>query len=341
MNCYDIKPSDAAPKGHELAEPKKSPGENPKVPDKSSASPDKCPNSPSKTSKSQSERTHPAAKKATRRESESDKAKKYDGFRCVLTGTSDPEGCHIVPFSINSSQAMLDLIIPCNEIRWLLDDPGNEVPLHLNIMQSVACSDYSWNIISINRQMHKWWSEGFWVFKCLGITPLADHSIDKGEEKQDPNMTPAVMGKIRLQFFWTKNRAAVVTKLGKRLRTETHEQRQTHWRRPMKLDEAFDMVADWKKRKTHGDSEDILQGGVVLAANMGNCRLLQEGTIIELERPYQDCVKLKVMIDLQYAAIQIATMSGAAYSDEYKNRDIQAERLEAQHRREALLFGSY
>ncbi|KAK3323824.1 hypothetical protein B0T19DRAFT_463706 [Cercophora scortea] len=72
-------------------------------------------------------------------------------------------------------------------------------------------SDRSWNEISLNKQLHDWWSKGYFAFKPLGI----DGKIVKG---LGPKGDTARYTQVKLQFHWMPRRddiASTATPLNK------------------------------------------------------------------------------------------------------------------------------
>lgn len=183
----------------------------------------------------------------------------------------------------------------------LADDAATKFDL---LLDGLSCSDKSWNMISLSRQLHKWWSESIFAIKCLGITPLS-----KGKSE------------IQLQFHWMPqakrqemSRAEAKAKVKADARKKTYE-----WRRKIDLagSEGREFVNDWKEKTRNGTPKVLLSGGVVSAADAMSGRLLHSGRVIEISMDTEDAIKMKAMVDLQWACIQIASMSGAAGSPDF------------------------
>ncbi|PHH62674.1 hypothetical protein CDD81_6820 [Ophiocordyceps australis] len=119
-------------------------------------------------------------------------AKERDGNRCILTSTSQPEACHVVPFSISNTEEQRALteticsyILPC--LVGLDDLKVAEDAIH----GKVKAYDEAWNILSLSPQLHRWWTQGRWCFKFEGFIPTGQVSPD-GQE----------LVKVRLIFSW-------------------------------------------------------------------------------------------------------------------------------------------
>lgn len=222
-----------------------------------------------------------------------------DHFTCIAVYTSQPEACHIIPFAVNSTPDALKALTDAGGFFQLF--PGPEPVQDRNLLiDHLACSDKSWNMLSLNRQMHKWWSDAMFAFKCLGIIP------GKGGEE-------AAM--IQLQFHWMPQRS-----------------KEHHWARPIEFanGEAVEMVREWKRKPCYGTHDSQPGVGHVAAVDVTSCRLLQTGHVVELCMPLEEAGKMKAMIDLQWASLQIASMSGAADWDDFfqpPDDDLYAEAL--------------
>jgi hypothetical protein len=145
-------------------------------------------------------------------------------------------------------------------------------------------------MLSMNRQMHQWWSKGFFAIKCLGIIPQSN-----GDST------------IQLQFHWMQRRIPQDPD------------------RKINLDRDIDDEGDECEAKklvqgpkTFYGATDILGDisgkgrGIVSAANASSSRLLHSGHVFEIQMPAQDAENMKAMLDFQWACIQISVMSGAA-----------------------------
>ncbi len=95
-----------------------------------------------------------------------------------MTKTASPETCHVFPFSANNNESKLTTLRRSEEVMayWIVGP---------KLLRHPGCSDKAWNMICLSRQLHKWWGECLWAFKCLGI------SFD-GEDDAT----------IHLQFHW-------------------------------------------------------------------------------------------------------------------------------------------
>ncbi len=163
------------------------------------------------------------------------------------------------------------------------------------VTTSLGCSDRAWNQLCLNTQMHRWWSKALWGFKCLGIedTSVGIEGTSVGIKQKST---------ITLQFFWmpsTNTKKGV----GKPWDREVYQQ-----------GEARKVVQEWNN-KTLFDEPEVVKDegrGSIYAVNVQTFRGLQSGHIVKLSMTRDEAIKMKAMVDLQWAVIKIATMSGAA-----------------------------
>jgi len=101
----------------------------------------------------------------------------------VFFGFADPEACHILPFTINSTAANRDKLFEFRE--GLAIGTDNTTKLSDLLFHSIDCPDKAWNMLLLNRQLHKWWLKCYFGIKCLGVIRLS------GEQSE-----------IQLQFHW-------------------------------------------------------------------------------------------------------------------------------------------
>ncbi|KAK4163699.1 hypothetical protein QBC43DRAFT_212340, partial [Cladorrhinum sp. PSN259] len=119
------------------------------------------------------------------------KRKRLDNFRCIMTQTSNPEVCHIVPLSANASDAGMDLWRKCLYTIFGLGLMGTAL---LDRFESLFCSklgvsDRHWNSICLAVTAHDFWSRGYFAFKYLGT-------------KDPPLANPKSMVCLRIQLEW-------------------------------------------------------------------------------------------------------------------------------------------
>ncbi|KAK3353046.1 hypothetical protein B0T25DRAFT_199987 [Lasiosphaeria hispida] len=127
--------------------------------------------------------------KQNRYEKQASIRRELDGGRCVITSTTDPDVCHIIPHSPCARPKTL------SRFRQCFDDTSTmifdcDVP-SLNewngwFTARLGVSDQAWNMINLNTQLHRWWGKVYLGFKCQGILtgPTDEQRL------------------VRLQFHW-------------------------------------------------------------------------------------------------------------------------------------------
>ncbi|PHH58751.1 hypothetical protein CDD82_2736 [Ophiocordyceps australis] len=209
----------------------------------------------------------------TRSQTAANLAMERDGHRCILTKTSQPDACHIIPFSINKTegkrtltQKICDHILP--RIVGLDDLKTAETAIH----GKVKASDEAWNILSLSPQLHRWWTQGRWAFKLEGLIPTGQVSSD-GQE----------LVKVRLIFHW-------ITVRGK----------QPYLPVVPSVELANQMLNTCDKDFTPW------------AIRYDTGRPVLTGDVVDIAMTSPEADKMAVVIKVQWAALQIASMSGAA-----------------------------
>lgn len=225
-----------------------------------------------------------------------------DRGACVFLGSADPEACHILPFAINSTNANRQELLGYR--GGLAIGTDDTTKLSNLLVSSLGCSDKAWNMLLLNRQMHKWWSGCHFAIKCLGITPL-------GEEQSE----------IQLQFHWMpRTQQQALGKDELRAKRKGKAKPQAHeWERQIDLanGQGRDFVDSWKEKEYNGIPKVFSMDGVVSCADAISSRQLHSGRVIEISMDTKDAHKMKSMIDLQWATIQIAVLAGAAGSPDF------------------------
>lgn len=127
-----------------------------------------------------------------------DDALERDNHQCIITGTSRPHVCHIVPFSRTESQNDCDtmglLMMEPIELFW------NEDNLPMDAWEALwrapGSADESWNMLCLSPQLHVWWADSLFGLEYMG-----------GLTGKDKKAAPILS--IQLRFHWLqKNRAS-------------------------------------------------------------------------------------------------------------------------------------
>lgn len=112
--------------------------------------------------------------------------RELDGGRCLITGTANPDVCHIIPRATCARQKLqAQFALHFDKASTLVWD-GETDNLNAWFTAGLGVSDKAWNMISLNTQLHRWWGKAYFGFRCQGILP-------------GPN---DIQQLIRLQFHW-------------------------------------------------------------------------------------------------------------------------------------------
>lgn len=246
-----------------------------------------------------------------------------DSSKCIFMQTKNPECCHIFPFAANSSERNLGNLRETLSILHCLI--GDQRRL---LISEVACSDRVWNMLSLNRQLHKWWSMGLLALRCLGVLPIVNqgdvaevtiqlHWIPKRIEQQAATLPPSQAGRRAEMMFKPLSLQdgegeALWSEWSGRLRVNAAAERLTDVL--VEVDGDFDDGSkDDDNNHDAGDSatRPAHYRGCVAANIPETGRLLLTGATATLRMPLEEAYNMKAMLDLQWSLMMIATMSGA------------------------------
>ncbi|KAK4163713.1 hypothetical protein QBC43DRAFT_354155 [Cladorrhinum sp. PSN259] len=101
------------------------------------------------------------------------KRKQLDRDRCIITGTANPEVCHIIPFSANVTNAARirwrNCMLAASRLRLLSPLPFSN--LASLFASGIGISDRTWNCLCLSPQIHDWWGRGYFGLKYIGQVP--------------------------------------------------------------------------------------------------------------------------------------------------------------------------
>ncbi|CAM1505622.1 Fc.00g112590.m01.CDS01 [Cosmosporella sp. VM-42] len=227
-----------------------------------------------------------------RSQAESKKCRQQDNDRCIVTGTRDPMVCHIVPFAWNSTASNLRRTSTLlATIAFALGSVDDTEGLMAVLDQQLGATDKAWNMLALSPMLHVWWGKGFFALKYLGATPVVGCREQSG---------------IELQFHWMP-------------RSPDHDAR-----REINLNNQRDDQKSLLRQLDHyygnGASptcdanrcELCPQTDGVGAHEISTHRLIRSGSIISVRRDTASAQYFRVMIEIQWAIIRAAAMSGAA-----------------------------
>ncbi|EPE07861.1 hypothetical protein F503_00583 [Ophiostoma piceae UAMH 11346] len=234
-----------------------------------------------------------------------------DGRRCIFMHTAQPEACHIFPFAATATQMGVNRL---SDIPSLLDGILGTRDQAAGLLFGVGLSDHAWNMVSLERQLHKWWALGYWGMKCLGVLPVRGNGDGDGDGAAAP-------ADITLQFHWLPRQLASATG------QPTTASRGQSWAEPTGIasGEAAALWTEWTEELLQHASGPYSGAGagagagepVIAAAIPASSRALLTGATATIRMPLQDAIKMKAMIDLQWACLSIASMSGAAGAPDF------------------------
>ncbi|VTT69288.1 unnamed protein product [Fusarium fujikuroi] len=182
-----------------------------------------------------------------------------DGNACAFLRTSNPEVAHIIP-TMMAEKREADLWSATNEP--LIADPEN-----------LASSDFPWNAICLNHQLHFWFENRLIGLKFLGSQSISDNPP---------------MSEVDIRFHW------MMRDIRKRTRKMDIG---------AENDSFMGIVETVRTFQDNGYPTPQLpsQDGIVGAFNAIDGIPLISGRVIKLRLPSKDVSKLKTAVDIQWA----------------------------------------
>lgn len=133
---------------------------------------------------------------ARRSAAQAQKRRDMDKNMCIVLKTADPEVCHIVPHSANKTEerrSKVESYIHYTDVLLFADDYEHQKEQAKRLFaRSPGCSDRKWNMVCLNRMLHKWWGDFRFGLKFLGTAPS---SAGSG------------MVSLKVQWHWMPRRA--------------------------------------------------------------------------------------------------------------------------------------
>ncbi|KAH6838655.1 hypothetical protein B0I37DRAFT_409188 [Chaetomium sp. MPI-CAGE-AT-0009] len=237
-----------------------------------------------------------ASGKARRNSFYTDKRQQLDQNRCVITGTRDPEVCHIIPFAANSTEKSRGLWENCvrrltrlqlvetlaGQTSWDL-----EKRLHSLFSSEIGVSDRHWNTISLAPTLHDWWGKAYFGLKYLGT-----RDVDSG----DPDQIRA----LRIQFHWMVWRER---EIGKKPATPLGRTIES-------IKAAF---PEYMERPPYCGNPSSFDGQPIVAITRPATGFnVETGDVFEVLVPNRHMQKMVMAFNLQWALIKILAMAGGA-----------------------------
>ncbi|UPK91474.1 hypothetical protein LCI18_002409 [Fusarium solani-melongenae] len=213
-----------------------------------------------------------------------DKVLGFDSNFCLVTGMRDPDGCHIIPFTINdrpSPLAQVQLFMPAIASCFGLGREAEIGAARLPLYAGLGTSDRDFNIISLTPSLHRFCSRCYCAFKWHGLSKMPRSSHTNGaryinlDDQNDPQSNQSIIGGLSHHYGPDGN---------------------PH----------FSTEECANCEKTRGCS----------IVNVEHGHPLRSGHLFTVKRSTETIESFRQMIDLQWALIRAAAMSGAALAPE-------------------------
>ncbi|KAH7185191.1 uncharacterized protein B0J16DRAFT_384250 [Fusarium flagelliforme] len=226
-----------------------------------------------------------------RREAEKKKCRARDLWRCIFQRTAEGQVCHILPFTWNNTEKAIQQTTVMSDCFNAFFDKKTRLELCDLLMDitTLGKTDMAWNMFYLNCQLHAYWGQGRLGLFCKAIGPhVPDKSRDESHVGKD-------WVDVIIQFHWLKRRDGkpddeMADRDAMDAMAQTQIQHEEDGSPPGQNDRGADIDAVRADTKT-----PVLSGHEVRIA-----------------MPLDDALKCKMMVDVQWAIIRIAAMSGAA-----------------------------
>ncbi|KAK7408866.1 hypothetical protein QQX98_008989 [Neonectria punicea] len=232
-----------------------------------------------------------------RNDKERNKCSSQDHDRCVVTATGDAHVCHIIPFAWNKNQKNLtktDYVLPSitSGLGFWINPIA--LPAIAALHAGLGSSDKAWNMLTLTPTLHTWWGSGFFGFKFMGKTP----------SESCPDQT-----EVQLQFRWMpRSRETNATR-----KINLQDQRDPERRLLADLDHHY---GQRKRSSCTQPCELCSETRLRIAYDSRNHHRVASGAIFKVMRDTAFVEHFQVMIEIQWAIICAAAMSGAAQAPE-------------------------
>ncbi|KAL1892343.1 hypothetical protein Sste5346_007081 [Sporothrix stenoceras] len=225
---------------------------------------------------------------------------KRDDGRCLITGAKGATACHIFPFAANSTQTSLNALRKL-ETDIKLTTYGNQDLL----VKDLQCSDQSWNLLSLDPALHKWWARGYFGLRFQDIK-----EVDPTEPGRDRSYA------VTMQFQWLPRHFR-----SEKTNDDNEENRKEGWWNLDIKAEHYDIWRElWETSLRHNHVgryegfRDIYDDELAVAMiHPATSKRLQSGNEIRVVfSDRKDAGKMQAMLELQWICHQVSSMTGAA-----------------------------
>jgi hypothetical protein len=220
------------------------------------------------------------------------KCRRRDHHRCIFQHTGEPGVTSILPSSWNEH---LDDVYFTSAVMGALyaffsEDTATELRSLLANTAELGSSDKYWNMLNMNLDLRHYWGQAYCGLYCKGIAPC--------EEPDESTDLAKVPFDVTIQFNWLRRR----------------------WEKPNDKvtlegdDNEFMKMAERQieYERDRSPSYNDTHGAPIAAGRVDMNILIESGHEFTITMPREDAEKCKLVLDLQWAIIQIAAMSGAA-----------------------------
>ncbi|KAK5652098.1 hypothetical protein OQA88_10876 [Cercophora sp. LCS_1] len=216
--------------------------------------------------------------KARRNSFFADKRREIDSNRCVITGTRDPEVCHILPLAANSTETLSKWWGSC---LIFLTSPKLVEPLPGQTGFELS------NMLSLAPNLRDWWEKGYFGLKYL----------DAGNTSHGDDGDPDQIVTLRAQFHWMVWRKRDIGKKPDTPLGRTVED----------IKAAFSELGS---KTCCGDCGPSGAQPVFAISRPGTGFSVETGDIVEIRVPKQHMEKMALALKVQWALVKILAMAG-------------------------------
>lgn len=232
-------------------------------------------------------------KTAPRNNSEKTKCLNFDNRVCIVTGAPDPHVCHIIPFAWNKTtnhtqKAQRLKPVIANHLGLLNDSHTSRLMAKLCELRG---SDEVWNMLCLNPTLNDWWGRAYFGFKYLGAYPIPEQENTSS---------------IKLQLVWMPRHV----NNGESLKTiKPEEQRDPH----TQFSQTLIHYHGWGSTSCPvSNCTTCAHVKRVMSQDVQTSHPVLTGSIFRVTRDTDHVEMFKRVIDIQWAIICAASLSGRA-----------------------------
>ncbi|RBR23669.1 uncharacterized protein FIESC28_03465 [Fusarium coffeatum] len=226
-----------------------------------------------------------------RSEAEKKKCRERDLWRCLFQRTGSGQVCHILPFTWNNTEqavqdtkAIQDAFVP-----FFDDSTRLKLADLLMDVTTLGETDKVWNMLYLNPQLRSYWGQARIGLFCKAIGPYEPDKSRVQTDVEDDWVD------VIIQFNWLNRREG-----------KPNDE--------MADKDAMNAMAEMQiQHENEGSPSGQNKYGADIDAMRVDTRTsVLSGHEVRIAMPPKDAALCKLMLDLQWAIIRIAAMSGAA-----------------------------